>query len=338
MGEAIFKKRGTCVTENKDVDKSALVLRINEIYHDVEGQIYHGKHPEILEDEKNTWAKLGDFIRPDGKSFHLLDVGTGTGFVPLQVGKKLRSRDVLLCADLSHKMLEACRENLDKEKLLCRMEFLKITEGKIPRADLSVDAITINAVLHHIPELGSFFQEMDRLLKPGGFLVIAHEPNAVFYRHFFLRFNSLVLSPRLLVGAVLRRMHLYEPFRRLAGRVFKGYGEENKIIKEVNRRLVAESVVRESLPYERLYELLDVHVPDLGGNRAGVGIDLLFWKKKFLLSYALDYYSTYNHICLEGRKKRHFKSYEQFLARVFPASGSTFSVVLRKPSVNEGKK
>ncbi len=246
-----------------------LVLKVNEIYHDIEGQRYQEKHPEILEDEVKTWGALINFLQPGPTPFHLLDIGTGTGFVPLQIGKKLRPQDVLLCSDLSQGMLDVCRENLSVAGFSCRVEFLKSGGGRIPVADRCVDAVTINAVLHHMPDLGLALRELNRVLKPGGLVLMAHEPNAAFYRHFFLRLNTLILSPRLLMGAILRRAGLYELVRRCAGRIRKGVGQENEILEEVNRRLLGEGLIETPLSYERMYELLDVQAPDLGGGRGG---------------------------------------------------------------------
>lgn len=309
----------------------SLVLKVNEAYHDVEGHLYQGKHPEIFEDEKKTWSALIDFIRLGEKPFTLLDFGTGTGFVPLQIGKRLRQQDVLLCADISQGMLDACRHNVSKAGFACRMEFLKVEGGRIKLADQSLDCITMNAVLHHMPDVGFALREADRLLKPGGRLLIAHEPNAAFYRNLFLRLNSLLLSPRLFAGAVLRRLRLYETFRRFFGKIQKGYGRENKMLEEVNRRLMSEKAIDTPLSYDRLYELLDVQSPDLGGTRLGLGIDLMHLKEDFLPTYVMDSYSTYNHLCFEEKKKRRLAVYERVLKWAFPLSGSGFSAVLRKP-------
>jgi ubiquinone/menaquinone biosynthesis C-methylase UbiE len=129
-----------------------LVLRTNEIWHDLEGPDYDRRHPEIIIGERKRWEEIGQrWIASDLRELRLLDVGCGTGFVPLQIGRYLKKGDVFVCTDLSARMLEICKENLSTEGFECEFQFLKadVRDANLPGCEFGY--ITMNSVLHHIP-------------------------------------------------------------------------------------------------------------------------------------------------------------------------------------------
>ncbi len=94
------------------------------------------------------------------------DVGTGTGFV-LQglVGKAA----ALVGFDESEAMLAVARRNLAAHPHVD----LRLAEGQnLPAASHSFDAVFANMYLHHAPDPFAAIQEMARILKPGGKLII----------------------------------------------------------------------------------------------------------------------------------------------------------------------
>lgn len=161
---------------------SKLVLKVNEIYHDIEEAEYEHRHPEIFIFEQERWKRIGEEVLPKFPKT-ILDMGTGTGFVPLQIGSYLSGNDKMICADISEKILSVCRKNIENKSLSPQFSFLKLDGSKIDLPDKSIDIITLNSVLHHLPDLENFFEEANRLLKPGGLLVIVHEPNSSFYKN-----------------------------------------------------------------------------------------------------------------------------------------------------------
>src|SRR5687767_4412561 len=103
-----------------------LVLRVNEIFHDLEGREYENRHPEIFKGESARWQQIGRHFLNSVRNhpFRLLDVGSGTGFVPLQLGPFLKESDGVVCSDLSAEMLRVCQQNLSAVGIPCRREFL----------------------------------------------------------------------------------------------------------------------------------------------------------------------------------------------------------------------
>ena len=143
---------------------SDFVRAINEIYHDVEAQYYERWHPEIFVHEATRWQKhLKPLFSRREKSWSILDIGSGTGFVAKELIPFLNANDSFTCVDLSEEMLNICKKNIAGAKPLCQFRFLK-TEGKnFPFDSESFDLISMNSLLHHIPDLNEFFKEIDRL-------------------------------------------------------------------------------------------------------------------------------------------------------------------------------
>ncbi len=94
------------------------------------------------------------------------DVGTGTGFMLSGVAPLVRRAYGF---DNSPEMLEVAGTNL---RNLTNVE-LGLSEGaSLPLADGTLDAVFANMYLHHAPDPAAAIQEMTRVLRPGGRLVI----------------------------------------------------------------------------------------------------------------------------------------------------------------------
>lgn len=94
------------------------------------------------------------------------DIGAGTGFITEGlVQRGLR----VICIDQSAEMLAALMAKFGATGLVdCRQG-----EGdSLPVADASLDYVFANMYLHHVEHPRGAIQEMQRLLKPGGRLVI----------------------------------------------------------------------------------------------------------------------------------------------------------------------
>jgi len=268
-----------------------LVLRVNEIYHDVEGSAYTGRHPEIFKDEAARWQRVGQrLLARRQHPVQILDVGSGTGFVPMQISPYLRHGDVVICSDISAGMLEVCRKNIEQMKLSCDVRYLKLDGKRFDLADESCDLVTMNSVLHHVPEMGEFLREVDRVLKIGGRVVIGHEPNRAYYETRWTRLGH----PRELVGAVLRKLGIIDLARALVRRVDAQMALHRQIVEEVNERLLRERAIDQPLTVDEMTALVDVHSPTAGGFHPGEGIDLDELLEKHWTNCVVEERETYN--------------------------------------------
>lgn len=306
------------------------VLMVNEVFHDVEGANYADVHPEIFVGEAERWDAIArSEIAPMPRPLRVLDVGCGTGFVAGHVAPVLADRDTIVCADLSQAMLDACRRKLSGAGHSCRFEFVKLDGRTLAQPDQSCDVVTMNSVLHHLPEPGAILREVNRVLKPGGRFIVAHEPNRRFYASRRMRSRAAVLAtvltPRRAAGALLRRAGVMKLAHRVLRRRHHG-----QVLAEVNRRLCEAGVIPAPLTQDELTAIVDVQSPTAGGWHPDRGIDMEALAAAHLPNFDCRLV-TYDHLgggtTLAGGM---IGAYGKRLARYRPADGATLLAILSK--------
>jgi arsenite methyltransferase len=111
---------------------------------------------------------LGNIKRGDV----VLDFGSGAGF-DLFVASRLVGESGRVCGvDLTEEMVERARDNL-AEARVSNVEIKKIDSDNIPYEDATFDVVLSNGVINLSPNKNICFQEIYRVLKPGGRLQIA---------------------------------------------------------------------------------------------------------------------------------------------------------------------
>lgn len=96
---------------------------------------------------------------------HLLDVACGTGLVAVAAAQILGSAQNITCLDPSAGMLAVARSKLPATFVQGRAE-------KMPFPENSFDFLTMGYALRHVTSLEETFREFNRVLKPGGKLLI----------------------------------------------------------------------------------------------------------------------------------------------------------------------
>lgn len=320
MGKVVFKEYS-----------DEFVMQVNEIYHDAEGKEYESKHPEIFQDEAHRWEEIGrSLIRRREGGVRILDIGSGTGFVPLTIAGFLKKEDLFVCSDISENILNVCKCNVMSRGFPCGFEFIKLQGKEMPFESKGFDFITLNSVLHHIPNLGDFFGEANRLLSPEGLMIIGHEPNRPFYGHPLLWSNYRVLSlffdPAGTAYNLLGRLRLLG----LAKRIYRKEKPEKALFHRVNERLMEEGLISSSLTPPEIIAIVDIHSPTAGGFHRERGIDIKEVLNEYLKNYEMVLFETYSHLSTLSSKNRLLSAYDSFLRKKCPQLGSTFLAVLRK--------
>jgi SAM-dependent methyltransferase len=98
-----------------------------------------------------------------------LDLGTGTGGAALALARRFPHAEVV-GADLSRPMIEEARSHLT-EDLRARVRFEVADAAKLPYEDGSFDLVGLSNMI-------PFFDELERVVAPGGRLVIAFSGGA----------------------------------------------------------------------------------------------------------------------------------------------------------------
>jgi ubiquinone/menaquinone biosynthesis C-methylase UbiE len=103
----------------------------------------------------------------------VLDVGTGTGVVALEAAKALNHEGRCTGIDLSEKMLAAAITNARRANLTERVDFKVMDAESLQFEAVSFDVVVSLFALLHLPDPTTALNEMFRVLKPGGTLVVA---------------------------------------------------------------------------------------------------------------------------------------------------------------------
>lgn len=111
----------------------------------------------------------GDGGRPEAA--HFLDVGAGTAQIPIVLAQECAGCRIT-AIDLAAEMLKLARRNVDEAGLADRVTLELVDAKRMPYADGSFDAVISNSIVHHIPAPRDVFEEMVRVLKPGGVLFV----------------------------------------------------------------------------------------------------------------------------------------------------------------------
>jgi phosphatidylethanolamine/phosphatidyl-N-methylethanolamine N-methyltransferase len=100
----------------------------------------------------------------------VLDVGVGTGLeLPL-----FRSAGSIIGVDLSEPMLRRARRRVTRDKLAEGARAAVMDAARLAFADASFDAVIVPYVLTTVPEPGRTLEELARVVRPGGEIILVH--------------------------------------------------------------------------------------------------------------------------------------------------------------------
>jgi ubiquinone/menaquinone biosynthesis C-methylase UbiE len=103
------------------------------------------------------------------KSADVLDLGTGTALIPIELCKKFPACHIV-AADAAVSMLELARYNIEVNGLTRRIELAHVDAKRLPFADNMFDVVMSNSIIHHIPEPILVLREALRVTRHGGLL------------------------------------------------------------------------------------------------------------------------------------------------------------------------
>jgi len=102
----------------------------------------------------------------------VLDLGSGAGIDAFLAAQRVGATGRVLGVDMTPEMIEKARAGAERGGYT-QVEFRQGRLEALPVEDASVDAVTSNCVINLVPDKSAVFQEVARVLKPGGRLVVS---------------------------------------------------------------------------------------------------------------------------------------------------------------------
>ena len=140
---------------------SGIVIHGSRVYDIVFGRLIRTTDAEIL-------ARVG--VAPGD---HLLDVGTGPGYLALAASRLVTPGGAAVGIDASPEMIDRARTLAARGP--SEAEYLVATAESLPFDDDAFDVVVSRLVFHHLPDdvKKQALSEIARVLRPGGRLLVA---------------------------------------------------------------------------------------------------------------------------------------------------------------------
>lgn len=116
------------------------------------------------------WRKKVVAIVGENSPKQILDIATGTGDLAIMLSQL--HPDKIIGLDISEGMLSVGKEKIAKANLFEMIEMIVGDSENMPFEDAAFDAITVSFGVRNFANLDKGLQEINRVLKPGGILVI----------------------------------------------------------------------------------------------------------------------------------------------------------------------
>ena len=112
------------------------------------------------------------FVADENKSLkRVLDLGTGTALIPIELCKSHDSCCVL-AIDMAQHMLDLAVTNVEQAGLSKRIELQKVDAKTLPYDDAAFGCVMTNSIIHHIPEPQFCINELVRVTADGGIVFV----------------------------------------------------------------------------------------------------------------------------------------------------------------------
>ncbi len=131
----------------------------------------HMDHSAVNRLFANDFLALAPSRLPGAATCRVLDVGTGTAQIPIELAP--RRNDLRITAiDLAGHMLQVAQRNVIQAGLTPQIKLEQVDAKALPYADAMFDAVVSNSIIHHLPDPRIAFREMVRVLRKGGALFV----------------------------------------------------------------------------------------------------------------------------------------------------------------------
>jgi ubiquinone/menaquinone biosynthesis C-methylase UbiE len=114
---------------------------------------------------------VDDFLAAGHVTGEILDLGTGTALIPIELCRREPEARVL-AIDLSAAMLDLARGNVEIASLMSQIMLDRVDGKGLPYDDGRFAAVMSNSIVHHVPEPLDVLTEAWRVLAQGGLMFV----------------------------------------------------------------------------------------------------------------------------------------------------------------------
>lgn len=142
--------------------------------------------------QDRSWRRLAANLAAPNEGDTALDLATGTGDLALELAQRARS---VVGLDLCREMMEFGMDKAAKAGLASKITFLMADALAIPFHDNTFQCATVAFGVRNMEDIRQVFQEMRRVVKPGGRVVcleIVRPPNGLWGALYRLYLNRAV--------------------------------------------------------------------------------------------------------------------------------------------------
>lgn len=123
----------------------------------------------------------------------VLEIGPGPGYLGLEWLRNTRDT-LLIGAEISREMIMLANQNAEEYGLTDRVSYVEIDAQSLPFPDETFDGVFANGSLHEWSNPLKIFNEIHRVLKPGGHFYISDLRRDISW--FVKQFMNMMVKPR----------------------------------------------------------------------------------------------------------------------------------------------
>lgn len=132
----------------------------------------HSEVNRVFVDELLQAVSAPEARQESRSPMRVLDVGTGTALIPIELCQRDEFEGTVDAVDLSKEMLKLAHQNIEAAGLIKSVRVKIIDAKSLPFEPGEFDVVMSNTIVHHIPEPFEVLREMRRVVKPDGLLFV----------------------------------------------------------------------------------------------------------------------------------------------------------------------
>ncbi|TDD98414.1 class I SAM-dependent DNA methyltransferase [Flavobacterium cellulosilyticum] len=254
--------------------------RVNIVFHDHEASHYDNMHRDMWESlQEQINLLIDDLFQKESiqiKKLNLLDIGCGTGLsTQILLNSKLGSHiDYITLLDTSSNMLKHAKEkakNWNKEYTTVNSYVSDLTEKH--------NVVIICSVLHHIPDLTLFLNQVDNVLNPGGILIHLQDPNGDYLND--ANYLERIRAYKNEMDSMPKNKNITDMIPKKWKRYINRQLGRKTYIDKINDQLIAENVIKKRMSADQIWSVTDIHVENKH-NSITKGISFQFLQKQLI--------------------------------------------------------